>query len=124
MFTLFKNSTKVQLNQTNIIAYALAFVVLWFGLSELFAPKDWVGFAPVFLGEGTLALALVVVHGITLSLCGLMLISNFYRRVAAAVLVIIFTEIVIDLIIGGIATDIVVRDIGLWGMAVALVIKE
>ena len=111
---------KTALNQETIISYTLAFVVLWFGLSEIFFTKDWVGFAPAFLGTGTLAYAAVVSHGVILALAGLMLVFNFHRRVAALVLVLIFTEIIVDLLLESIAADIIVRDIGLWGLSWAL----
>lgn len=123
MFDLLKNKINARLNQTNIISYALGFVVLWFGISEIIKPTDWIGFAPVFLGTGALVYAAVIIHGILLTISGLMLVFNFYRRVAAFVLVLIFTEIIIDLIIGSIASDIIIRDIGLWGMALALLFK-
>ncbi len=106
--------------QTTITSYFLGFVVIWFGVNEIFFPTNWVGFAPSFLGYGSLALSLVVGHGLILTLAGIMLVLGFYRRLAALVLAIIFLEIIVDLLIGQIAGDIIVRDIGLWGMSLAL----
>ncbi len=120
MDNLLKEKIKSQLNQTTIISYFLGFVVLWFGLGEIFNTKDWVGFAPVFLGTGMLAFAAVIIHGIILSVSGLMVVFNFHRKIGAGILALVFAEIVIDLIIGQVASDIIIRDIGLWGMALAL----
>lgn len=114
----------MKFSKENVIAYALAFVVIWFGINEIVDTKNWVGFVPQFLGVGSLAYAAVISHGIVLSITGLMLTFNFHRRIAAGILVLVFTELIIDLIIGGISKDIIVRDIGLWGMAIALTIKE
>lgn len=111
-------------NRDSVLSFALGFVVIWFGLGELFQPSEWVGFAPAFLGKGTLAIDLVLVHGIVLSVAGIMVIFNFYRKYAAMVLVMVFAEIVLDLIIKSGLSAIVVRDIGLWGMAIALSIDN
>ena len=104
----------------NVLSYFLAFVVGWFGLNEIFAPQEWVTFAPSFLGSGTLAISLVVIHGVILVSCAILLFFNMYRRIAGIVLALIFLEVVTDLIIQTGLSDIAVRDIGLGGMASAL----
>lgn len=119
-----RETFKNWLTQENIVSLALGFVVLWFGVNEIVDTKNWLGFVPEFMGQGTLAYAAVIFHGIVLSVTGFMLILNVRRRWAAIVLVLIFTELIVDLIIGGIAKDIIVRDIGLWGMAIALAVKK
>lgn len=104
----------------NILSYALGFVVAWFGLNEIFAPQEWVTFAPPFLGDGTLAVSLVVLHGIVLASCALLLFSNTYRRIAAAILSLVFAEVVVGLVTQTGLSDIAVRDIGLCGLAIGL----
>ena len=104
----------------NIFSYALGFVVSWFGLNEILAPQEWVAFAPPFLGTGTLAVSLVVVHGIVLVTCAVLLFFKFYRRIAAAILALVFVEVVIGLVTQTGLSDIAVRDIGLGGMATGL----
>src|SRR5665213_2111267 len=104
----------------NILSYALGFVVAWFGLNEILAPQEWVTFAPPFLGDGTLAVSLVVLHGIVLASCALLLFTNTYRRYAAAILALIFLEVIIDLTTQTGLSDIAVRDIGLCGMSTGL----
>ena len=107
-------------NPAHILSYALGFVVAWFGMHEILAPAEWVTFAPSFLGDGTLAIALVVAHGIILVICSLFLFFNSYRRVAASILVAIFLEIIFNLIMQTGLSDIAVRDIGLCGMATGI----
>jgi hypothetical protein len=102
------------------LSWALAFVVAWFGLNEIFAPAEWVTFAPAFLGDGTLALDLVVLHGTVLTVCALMLVLNYHRAIAGAVLTLIFCEVVLGLLTTTGLSDIAVRDIGLLGASLSL----
>jgi hypothetical protein len=113
----------VRFTPNNVISWALAFVAAWFGLHELFQPGDWVVFAPAFLGQGSFAIALVIVHGIILTTCAFFLVLNYYRRVAGIVLVLVFIEIITGLIFASGFSDIAVRDIGLLGMALAISIS-
>ena len=103
-----------------VISYALAFVVIWFGVNEIFTPGDWAAFVPAFLGTDAFATFLVVVHGLLLIAAGLALAFNFYRRIGAALLTLMLAEIIVSLLVNSGLTDIVARDIGLLGMAVAL----
>ena len=115
-----KSVLGVVTNPENIFSYALGFVVTWFGLNEILAPQEWVAFAPPFLGTGTLAVSLVVVHGVVLVSCALLLFFRLYRRVAAGILALVFVEVVIGLVTQTGLSDIAVRDIGLGGMATGL----
>ena len=104
----------------NVFSYALGFVVAWFGANEILAPQEWVAFAPPFLGDGNLAASLVAIHGIVLVSCALFLFLKLYRRIAAAILALIFVEVVIGLVMQTGLSDIAVRDIGLCGLSVGL----
>ena len=102
-----------------VLSWALAFVVLWFGLNEVFNSQNWVGLVPGFLRPfGVLA---VVLHGAILLCCGLALVLNFYRKIAAFVIALLLLEIIINFLFISGLSDIVVRDIGLFGMAVAII---
>ena len=116
-----QNFVRIATNPENIFSYALGFVVAWFGLNEIFAPQEWVTFAPPFLGNGTFAVSLVVLHGVVLASCALLLFSNTYRKLAAAILALVFMEVVIELVTQTGLSDIAVRDIGLCGMSLGLV---
>lgn len=107
-------------NPEHVLSYALGFVAAWFGVSEVLSPQDWVTFAPPFLGTGTVALGLVILHGIILVSCALLLFFAVKRRIAAGVLTLIFLEVVVGLITQTGLSDIAVRDIGLGGMSLGL----
>lgn len=111
---------RLLLNPEHILSYSLGFVAAWFGVNEVLSPQDWVTFAPPFLGTGTVALGLVVLHGIVLVSCALLLFFALKRRIAAGVLALVFLEVVIGLISQTGLSDIAVRDIGLGGMSLAL----
>lgn len=102
------------------LSYALAIVVLWFGVSEIITPTPWESFVPGFFGEGPLIPVLVVIHGIILVICGIMFLFNFHRRIAAAAVTLLIFESIVDTIIGSGITDIAIRDVGLFGAALAL----
>jgi hypothetical protein len=107
----------------NVLSYALAFVVIWFGINEILSPSDWVVFAPAFLGTENLAIYAVIAHGILLSICGLLLIFNVYRKLAGIILSLLFIEIIVDLLISSGLSDITVRDIGLLGASIAIALE-
>lgn len=101
----------------------LGFVVIWFGLNEVRNPEAWAIYVPGFLQGMSMVNTLVLVHGVILILSGVALIFNFYRRLAAIVLALMLLDIVATLWLGSGLDEITVRDIGLLGMALAL-IKE
>ncbi|MDR3572158.1 MAG: hypothetical protein P4L81_08330 [Candidatus Pacebacteria bacterium] len=115
-----QTALRIVTNPENILSYALGFVVSWFGLNEIFWPQEWVTFAPPFLGDGTLAVSLVVLHGIVLASCALLLFTDTYRRYAAALLALVFLEVIVDLTTQTGLSDIAVRDVGLCGMSTGL----
>lgn len=110
------------LRPVDVLSYALAFVVSWFGINEILSPVDWVTFAPSFLGGGALATDLVVFHGIILTTCAILLVFNYYRWIAASVLVLVFAEVITELIVVTGLSDLAVRDIGLGGTALGIVL--
>src|SRR3989344_1681351 len=110
----------LRLNRENVLSYFLAFVALWFGYNEVTAPSDWVGLVPEFLGSGNALVYLVFTHGVVLILCAMALVFNFHRRAAAGVLGLVLLGIVGALVMKGGVSDVAVRDIGLFGMALAL----
>ncbi|MDE2030753.1 MAG: hypothetical protein KGI58_00635 [Patescibacteria group bacterium] len=115
-----KSILRLVMSPENILSYAIGFVVVWFGLHEMFNPQDWVTFAPPFLGDGALANNLVVLHGIILTSCGILLFINSYRHVVSIILSLVFIEIILTLVTQTGLSDIAVRDIGLFGMAISL----
>ena len=112
------------LNQEAVLSYSLAFVAIWFGLNEMLYPQTWVDFAPAWLGTGKLAYYLVLAHGFVLFDAGVMLVINFHRRIAALILTLILTEIIVTLVMQQVSMDIIVRDVGVLGLALALLYKK
>jgi uncharacterized membrane protein YphA (DoxX/SURF4 family) len=113
-----------KINQKVILSLALGFVVIWFGINEIMHPASWTAFAPSFLGEGSLVYNLVIIHGFVLIISGISLILGFNRRFFALILSLMLLDIIITLIYNSGLEEIAVRDIGLFGMAIALMMKD
>ncbi|MHB1525398.1 MAG: hypothetical protein ACYDEA_08260 [Candidatus Dormibacteria bacterium] len=99
---------------------ALGLVLLWFGLHELFQPSLWTGYVPGIAQTSALALGMVLLHGWVLVLLGAALMLGIAPRLAAAVSALLLLEIVLSLSLTGGLSDIVARDLGVFGLAVAV----
>lgn len=113
-----------RLSKEKVLSYFLAFVVIWFGTNEILSPERWVAFVPSFLGTGDVLHYLVIGHGVVLILCGLAMLSDFHKRIAAFIVFLMLVDIVVTLISISGLDEVVVRDIGLLGMALALSLKN
>lgn len=106
----------------HVLSWALAFVFIWFGLSEILTPVNWTSYVPPFFVESWL-IPLVVIHGAVLVGAALLLILNIGRRIAAAITAFMLLQIVVTMIIDNNGlSPIAVRDIGLFGAALSLVL--
>ncbi len=103
---------------------ALGLVLLWFGIHELIQPSLWTGYVPAIPSTSHLALALVLAHGWALSVLGVALCLGVATRLAAVLSALALLEIVISLSITGGVTDIVARDLGVFGLAVAVLASD
>ncbi len=103
---------------------ALGLVLLWFGLHELIQPSLWTGYVPAIPQSSGLALGMVLVHGWVLVLLGAALLLGIAPRVASAVSALLLLEIVLSLSFTGGVSDIVARDLGVFGLAVAVFASE
>ncbi|OGD33682.1 hypothetical protein A2833_03510 [Candidatus Azambacteria bacterium RIFCSPHIGHO2_01_FULL_44_55] len=112
---------KEKLNTEIILSFFLAFVVLWFGINEILYTQDWTGLVPNVLKNLLSVNLLVLSHGITLTVCGFALIFNIKRKIAAAVIVVLLLEIVINFLFISGLSGVAVRDVGLLGMALAII---
>jgi len=113
----------LKIKRETILVYFLSFVVFYFGIKEISSPGDWVGLVPDFFGSGDMTY-LIISHGASLILLGFTLILNFHRRIVAFILSLMLLSIIIVLILKGGLNEIVVRDIGLFGIALALSFKS
>ncbi|HUY10554.1 MAG TPA: hypothetical protein VMW80_14115 [Candidatus Dormibacteraeota bacterium] len=99
---------------------ALGLVLLWFGLHELLQPSLWTGYVPIIAATSRLALILVLLHGWVLVMAGAALMLGIAPRLAAALSALMLLEIVLSLSITAGVSDIVARDLGVFGLAVAV----
>jgi uncharacterized membrane protein YphA (DoxX/SURF4 family) len=101
----------------------LGLVFGWFGYHELTDPRLWTGYVPVVPATSTATVILVLAHGMVLFVLAVALIVGVAPRVAGAIGVFLLVEIVVALAVRGI-NDIVVRDVGVLGLAVAVAASQ
>jgi hypothetical protein len=97
----------------------LGLVLAWFGYHELVQPSLWAGYVPVVSGS-TLAVLLVLAHGWLLLMLAVAMFAGIAIRAVAAVVVALLLQIVTSLTISGGLSDLVLRDVGVLGLAVCL----
>lgn len=99
-----------------IIRIGLAGVLFWFGVQEILAPEDWVGYVPDWvISVGMVSPAVIVLlNGSLEVLCGLLILLGVFTRFAALLMGLHLALIAFSL--GNNATA--VRD---WGLAFALI---
>ena len=98
----------------------LGLVLLWFGIHELVQPSLWTGYVPLISQSSHLAVGLVLIHGWVLTLLGVALALGVMPRLAAALSVLLLFEIVLSLTVTAGFSDIVARDVGVMGLALAV----
>lgn len=105
-----------------VMRASLAFVLGWFGTQQLRNPGAWTDFVPAIVLEYSLVsgTTLVLLHGFLLivSACGVSLGIAYAAAswLASALLL----EVTIALVLADGSAPLVVRDIGLLGLALAL----
>lgn len=97
----------------------LGLVLAWFGYHELVRPSLWTGYVPL-VSTSSLAVLLVLAHGWLLLMLAVTMISGIAVRAAAAVSVALLLEIVISLTMTSGLSDLILRDVGVLGLAVCL----
>ncbi|MGB9112498.1 MAG: hypothetical protein WCF24_07205 [Acidimicrobiales bacterium] len=99
----------------------LGLVLAWFGYHELVQPGVWTGYVPILSPRSNLSVALVLIHGWVLFVLAAALIFGFALRVSAGIAAVLLFEIVVSLIASGGLSDLVLRDVGVLGLALILV---
>jgi hypothetical protein len=94
-------------------------VLAWFGYHELVQPSLWTGYVPVVSGS-SLRVLLVLAHGWLLLMLAVALFAGISVRTVAAVAVLLLLQIVTSLSISSGLSDLVLRDVGVLGLAVSL----
>ncbi|MGZ4472297.1 MAG: hypothetical protein ACXVXM_10075 [Nocardioidaceae bacterium] len=97
----------------------LGLVLAWFGYHELVQPSLWTGYVPV-VSASSLAVLLVLAHGWLLLMLAVAMIAGIAVRAVAAVTVALLLEIVISLTVTRGLSDLILRDVGVLGLAVCL----
>ena len=106
-----------------IMRIFLAFVFLWFGVSEIVDSNNWVSYMPSFiLSLGIGANFLVQIHGVILTAVSICLVFKLFIRFAGFLAIFIMIQLIIGLLIIGKfeINEIVVRDIGILGLAIGV----
>lgn len=98
----------------------LGLVCWWFGINELLQPHLWTGYVPVLTTTSTAAVVLVLLHGGLLFVLGTLLVAGIVPRPAALIVALLLLEIILGLSLGHGINDIAVRDLGILGLAVAV----
>jgi hypothetical protein len=122
-------STRVQAGQAAALAaewaplagrLLLGLVVGWFGYHELAQPALWTGYVPVLSPTSSLAVLAVLAHGWVLLMLAVALIAGIATRIAAALATVALLEIVVSLTVTAGLSDLVLRDVGVLGLAICL----
>jgi len=105
---------------------SLAFVFLWFGISEIFNPVYFSGYVSVFVKIIPFfnPNIFIQVHGAVLTLLSICLIFKFYLRVTGIINILMLAQIITGLLLISGFNEIVVRDIGLLGLAISIWLYE
>lgn len=100
----------------------LGFVFLWFGANEVLDPAYWSGYVPpVIVKTAPLdVFVLVQIHGIWLLILSLTLFFRFYLHAFGLLAMLTLLSIIGGLIMIDGFNEIVVRDIGLLGLATSI----
>ena len=106
-----------------IMRIFLAFVFLWFGVSEIVDPTNWVSYMPAFISDlGMDGNFLVQIHGILLVIVSFCLIFKLFLRYTGLLAVLVMFQIIFGLLLFSKfeINEIVVRDIGILGLAIGV----
>ena len=98
----------------------LALVLAWFGYHELVRPALWTGYVPVVAPTSTAAVVAVLAHGWVLLMLAVALAAGIATRLAALLAAAVLLEIIISLTVTAGLSDLTMRDVGVFGLAVCL----
>jgi uncharacterized membrane protein YphA (DoxX/SURF4 family) len=98
----------------------LGVVLGWFGYHELVQPGLWTGYVPVLPAASSVAMVAVLAHGWVLLMLAAALIAGIATRIAAAIAAVTLLEIVVSLTVTTGLSDLVLRDVGVLGLAICL----
>jgi uncharacterized membrane protein YphA (DoxX/SURF4 family) len=98
----------------------LGLVLGWFGYHELVQPSLWTGYVPALSPASSVVVLAVLAHGWLLLILAAALIAGIATRIAAAIAAVTLLEIVVSLTVTAGLSDLVLRDLGVLGLAICL----
>jgi uncharacterized membrane protein YphA (DoxX/SURF4 family) len=98
----------------------LGLVLAWFGYHELMQPGLWTGYVPLVHSVTGWAVILVLAHGWLLLVLSVALVFGIAARAAAGLAALLLAQIVIWLTITAGLSDLTLRDVGVFGLALCI----
>lgn len=105
---------------TTVGRIILGLVFAWFGYHELVVPALWTGYVPFLAPTSHISEILVLIHGIFLSTLAVGLIVGVLPRTLAGIASLAMLEIIITLTLTAGLSDLVLRDVGVMGLAISV----
>lgn len=105
-----------------IMRFALGLVLGWFGIQQVRAPANWVDFVPSFASQYSPVAntSLVLWHGFLLLMASSGIILGVAFTEACLLAAALLCEIIASLFLDGGPAHLIVRNVGLLGLAIAL----
>jgi uncharacterized membrane protein YphA (DoxX/SURF4 family) len=109
-----------------LLRFCLGFILVWFGTQQLVNPGEWTGFVPEFVSSHSpvSGVGLILAHGALLLLSGIGISFGVFPKSASLLAAALLLEIIVVLFLKGNSGGLIVRDVGLLGMAVVLTIDR
>jgi uncharacterized membrane protein YphA (DoxX/SURF4 family) len=98
----------------------LGLVLGWFGYHELVQPSLWTGYVPGLSPASSMAVLAVLAHGWALLMLAVALMAGIATRIAAGIAAVTLLEIVVSLTVTAGLSDLMLRDVGVLGLAICL----
>jgi uncharacterized membrane protein YphA (DoxX/SURF4 family) len=107
-----------------VMRCSLGLVLAWFAVQQVYDPSDWVHFVPSFMQgpAGVPEELLIRLHGTLLLVASAGLLTGAWARQAAGLAAVLLVQIIAALVISGGEGGLVARDVGLVGLALAVVL--
>jgi hypothetical protein len=101
---------------------AMAFVLSWFGIQELRSPAEWAVFVPNFVSDHSpIAINdLIIIHGFLLLVAAAAILFGVFHLLGSLLAMGLLADIILGLWLNDGINDLVIRDLGLMGLAAAL----
>ena len=109
-----------------VMRLSLAFVFGWFGVNEILNPRYWSGYVPPMAAEilPIPILPFVQGHGAVLIFLAICFLFRFQLRYTGILAILVLLSIIGGLISTNGFDEIVVRDIGILGLAISIWLNE